>query len=48
MQTVALRDRRLFKFAVDGYPACGTPKEVLAYHQLDGNSLASRIVNAMS
>jgi transketolase len=47
MQTDALRDRRLFKFAVDGYPACGTPKEVLAYHQLDGNSLASRIANAM-
>jgi transketolase len=48
MQTDALRDRRLFKFAVDGYPACGTPKEVLAYHQLDGNSLASRIGKTMS
>ena len=48
MQTDALRDRRLFKFAIDEYPACGTPKEVLTYHQLDGNSLASRIANAMS
>ncbi len=48
MQTDALRDRRLFKFAIDGYPACGTPKEVLSYHQLDGNSLASRIVKAMN
>ena len=47
METDALRGKRLFKFAIDEFPACGTPKEVLAYHQLDGNSLASRIVNAM-
>ena len=47
MEADALRDKRLFKFAIDDYPACGTPKEVLGYHQIDGNSLASRIVNAM-
>ncbi len=48
METDALRNRRLYKFAIDEYPACGTPKEVLAYHELDGNSLASRIANARS
>jgi len=25
------------------YPECGTPLEVLEYHQLDGKSLAQRI-----
>jgi len=31
-------------FGVDGYPACGRPSEVLAFHGLDGPSLASRIL----
>lgn len=31
------------KFAVEGFPACGTPAEALAYHGLDGQSLAKRI-----
>jgi transketolase len=31
------------KFAVEGYPAWGTPSEVLKYHELDGASLAARI-----
>ncbi len=48
MSTDTLRDKRLNKFAVEEYPACGTPKEVLDYHQLDSNSLARRIANAMS
>ena len=43
-----LRSKRFIKFGLDEFPACGTPPEVLAYHQLDGDSLASRIVNAMS
>jgi transketolase len=30
-------------FAVEGFPACGTPPEALRYHQLDGASLARRI-----
>jgi transketolase len=35
---------RFKKFAVEGYPACGTPPEVLDYHGLDGPSLAKRIL----
>jgi transketolase len=30
-------------FAVEGYPACGTPQEALRHHRLDGESLAARI-----
>lgn len=35
--------RRVIKLAVEGYPACGTPTEVLKYHGLDGASLAERV-----
>lgn len=35
---------RLTKFAVEGFPACGTPAEALRYHQLDGESLARKIL----
>jgi transketolase len=38
--------RRLIKFAVEGFPACGTPQEALHYHQLDAASLADRILRA--
>jgi len=31
-------------FGVEGYPACGTPKEVLNYHMLDGVCLAKRVL----
>jgi transketolase len=30
-------------FAIDGFPACGSPAEALNYHGLDGESLATRI-----
>jgi transketolase len=40
----ALEGRPLRKFAVEGYPACGTPSEALQFHGLDGVSLATRIV----
>ena len=33
---------------VDEFPACGTPAEALAYHGLDGKSLADRILKAVS
>ena len=39
----SLRHTRLFKFAVDGHPACGTPAEVLDHHGLSGVRLAERI-----
>jgi len=42
---VLLKRRRIRKFAVEGYPACGTPPEALKHHRLDGASLASRILN---
>ena len=38
-----LAQHHLTKFAVEGFPACGTPTEALQYHQLDGASLAKRI-----
>jgi transketolase len=38
-----LADRHFVKFAVEGYPAWGTPPEVLHYHRLDGESLAEHI-----
>jgi transketolase len=40
-----LRARRFRKFAVEGYPACGTPVEALKYHRLNGESLAERIIS---
>lgn len=39
-----LQKRKFRKFAVEDYPACGTPKEALNYHKLDGESLVSRIL----
>ena len=38
-----LSTKRFAKFAVEGYPACGTPQEALQFHALDGASLAQRI-----
>ena len=48
MTSNALRRKRLLKFAIEEHPACGTPKEALAYHKLDGDNLATRILSAMS
>jgi transketolase len=42
-----LAKRRLVKFAVEGWPACGTPAEALQFHRLDGASLAERVLEAM-
>lgn len=39
-----LRLKPFFKLAIEGFPACGTPQEVLRYHNLDGKSLAKRIL----
>jgi transketolase len=38
-----LQNRSFKKFAIDDYPACGTPQEVLQSHGLDGANLARRI-----
>ncbi len=39
-----IEGRHFQKFAVEGYPAWGTPAEVLNYHKLDGNNLAKAIL----
>lgn len=39
-------DSHLTKYAVEGYPACGTPPEALRHHQLDGMMVATRIQRA--
>jgi transketolase len=43
VESSLLGDRRYVRFAVDGFPACGAPGEVLRHHRLDGPSLAERI-----
>ena len=35
-------------FAVEGWPACGTPAEALRFHGLDGASLAARIASSLA
>ena len=47
MSSSKLRAKRLVKFAIEDYPACGTPPEALGYHKLDGRNLATRIAGAM-
>lgn len=39
-----LEKHRLFKFAVEGWPAFGTPQQALAHHELDGLSLSRRVM----
>lgn len=39
-----LNGKQMIKFAVEGYPACGTPQQALAYHELDGLSLSKRVM----
>jgi transketolase len=39
-----LRHKELVKFAIEEYPACGTPQEALSYHRLDGKSLVWRVL----
>ncbi len=44
MEMDMLKDRRVVKFAVEGFPVCGTPAEALTFHRLDGMSLAKRVM----
>ncbi|MEE4266154.1 MAG: 1-deoxy-D-xylulose-5-phosphate synthase N-terminal domain-containing protein [Desulfobacteraceae bacterium] len=46
MSSKKLQNIRLLKFAIEDFPACGTPQEVLGYHKLDGPNLATRILSA--
>ncbi|MCX6056673.1 MAG: hypothetical protein NTW69_00760 [Chloroflexi bacterium] len=38
-----LARRHLERFAVEGWPVCGSPQEVLKFHKLDGASLAEHV-----
>jgi transketolase len=38
---------RVVAFGVEGWPACGTPREALRYHGLDGGSIADRLAAAV-
>jgi transketolase len=42
-----LRSKKYKKIALTKYPACGTPPEVLAYHGLDGESIAAKILQTV-
>ena len=39
--------RAVVVYGVEGWPACGTPSEVLRFHGLDGVSLADRVAAAL-
>ncbi len=41
----AMKERRFQVFAVEGFPACGTPQEALHYHDLNATSIARRILS---
>jgi transketolase len=43
-----LDGRSLTVFGVEGWPACGTPQEALRFHELDGASLAQRIMRQLN
>jgi transketolase len=43
-QSDELRSKKYVKLALNEYPACGTPPEVLAYHKLDSHSIAATIL----
>lgn len=40
--------RRLFVYGVDGLPACGQPKETLAHHGLDAQSICEKVQAALA
>lgn len=39
-----LRNKKFQKIGIVGYPACGTPQEVLQYHKLDSESIAKHVL----
>ncbi len=42
-----LRSKKYIKLGLEEFPACGTPPEVLAYHKLDGKSIAATILQTV-
>lgn len=48
LMELRLLDGRYFKkFGIEEYPAWGTPPEVLQFHGLDGNSIATEILKSL-
>ncbi len=47
MSSKKLIEKKFQKLGIDEYPACGTPKETLAYHKLDGKSIADIVGEAV-
>ena len=43
VETNSIARKEFTNFGLKEYPECGTPLEVLEFHQLDGKSLAQRI-----
>ena len=43
VETNSIAGKEFINFGLKEYPECGTPLEVLEFHQLDGKSLAQRI-----
>jgi transketolase len=43
VETNSIAGKEFTNLGLKGYPECGTPLEVLEFHQLDGKSLAQRI-----
>ena len=43
-ENVFQQAKKFNKFGIDEIPKCGTPMEVLQYHNLDGASLSERIL----
>ena len=43
VETGLIAGKEFTNFGLKEYPECGTPLEVLEFHQLDGKSLAQRI-----
>ena len=48
MSSSFLHTKTIIKFAIEEHPACGSPREALAYHKLDGRSLVTRILKTMN
>ncbi len=42
-----LRMNRLIKIAIEDFPACGAPAEVLGYHKMSARSLVTRILETV-
>ncbi|MDX9701584.1 MAG: transketolase C-terminal domain-containing protein [Candidatus Auribacterota bacterium] len=47
MESDILRGKKIFSYAIQGQPACGTPQEALRFHRMDGESICEKIVSQL-